>query len=184
MEKWLVRFMGGRSKDAVDWCTNEISTRYSTFNFIHANVANKYANDAQGDDAESYKLPFPDDTYDLVFLTSVFSHMRPEQIRAYLHEISRVMKIGGSCYATYYLIDDFAREQIANNKAAQRFKHDFGNFLSTHKRVPEQTIAVREQLIRSYYQESGLSIQEPILFGSWANRPIHYHYQDVIVATK
>lgn len=169
---------------AVDWCANEISSRYPTFKFIHANIANAYANDAMGDDAKTYKLPFPDNTYDLVFLTSVFSHMRPEEIRAYLLEISRVMKPGASCYATYYLIDDFALEQIAKQKATQNLNHDFGNFISTHKRVPEQTIAVREALIRGYYRESGLSIREPILFGSWANRPHHYGYQDVIVAKK
>ncbi len=169
---------------AVDWCTNEISSPYPNFKFIHANVSNAYANDAKGADAATYKLPFPDNTYDLVFLTSVFSHVRPEEIRAYLHEISRVMKLGANCYATYYLTDDFALEQIAKNEASQNFKHDFGNFLSTHKRVPEQTIAVPEPLIRSYYRESGLSILEPILFGGWANRPHHYGGQDVIVARK
>lgn len=171
-------------KAATDWCTNEISSRHPNFKFIHSNIANAYANDAKGISAAAYKLPFDDDTYDLVFLTSVFSHMRPEEIRAYLHEIFRVMKPGASCYATYYLIDDFANQQIAKNKASQNFKHDFGNFLSTNKRVPEQTIAVQETLIRSYYHESGLSIREPILFGSWANRPHHYGYQDTVVAVK
>lgn len=169
-------------KAAVGWCTDEISSRHPNFRFIHADVSNPYANDGKGSPAETYRLPFPDNTYDLVFLTSVFSHMRPEEIRAYLQEISRVLKRGANCYATYYLIDDFASKQITNGKTSQDFKYDFGNFLSTHKHVPEQTIAVQESLIRSYYLEAGLTIVEPILLGGWANRAEHYGYQDVIIA--
>lgn len=169
---------------AVAWCKSEISTRYPNFRFFHADISNAYANGAKGAEAVTYKLPFPDNSFDLVFLTSVFSHMRPEEIRAYLREISRVMKPDANCYATYYLIDAFALEQITNNKATQNFKHDFGNFLSTNKRVPEQTIAIQESLILSYYLESGLSINTPILYGSWSNRPHYYGYQDVVIATK
>ena len=120
----------------------------------------------------------------MVFLTSVFSHMRPDDIKSYLNEISRVMKPHGRCFITYYLIDGFSAAQISSKQASQNFCYDFGNFLSTHKRVPEQTIAVSEVLIREFYEDAGLVIDEPILFGSWSNRDKHFSYQDVIVATK
>lgn len=169
---------------AVEWCTKEITSRYPNFSFYHADVSNPYAGRECGKPATSYRLPFESEAYDVVFLTSVFSHMRPEDIKSYLNEISRVMKQHGRCFITYYLIDSFSAAQVSSKQASQNFCHDFGSFLSTHKRVPEQTIAVSEVLVREFYEDAGLVIDEPILYGSWANRDKYFSYQDVIVATK
>ena len=169
---------------AVDWCTKEITPHYPNFRFHYADVSNPYAKHEDGRSASAYRLPFGDNTYDVVYLTSVFSHMRPNEIRAYLNEISRVMKLHGKCFITYYLINSFVEEQIACKRALQDFRYDFGDFLSTHKRTPEHAIAVSESLVRSYYQEAGLVIDDPILYGTWATGEKHFSYQDVIVATK
>ncbi len=169
---------------AVDWCTKEVTPHYPNFRFYHADVSNPYAKCENGRSASTYRLPFEDNTYDLVYLTSVFSHMRPNDIRAYLNEISRVMKLHGKCFITYYLINSFVEDQIASKRALQDFRYDFGDFLSTHKRTPEHAIAVSESLIRSFYEEVGLVIDEPILYGSWAIGEKRFSYQDVIVATK
>ena len=56
--------------------------------------------------------------------------------------------------------------------------------MSTHKRTPEHAIAVSELLVRSFYEEAGLVIDEPILYGSWAIGEKRFSYQDVIVATE
>lgn len=169
---------------AVEWCTKEITTPYPNFKFHHADVSNPYAKCENGRAASTYRLPFKDNTYDVVYLTSVFSHMRPGDIRAYLNEISRAMKPHGKCFITYYIINTFVESQIASNKASQDFRYDFGDFLSTHKRTPEHAIAVSESLVRSFYKETGLVIDEPILYGSWAIGEKRFSYQDVIVATK
>ncbi len=169
---------------AVKWCQKEITPHYPNFVFHHADVSNPYAKRKNGRSASTYRLPFEDSTYDVVYLTSVFSHMRPSEIRAYLNQISRVMKPHGKCFITYYLINNFVEAQIASKQASQDFRYDFGDFLSTHKRTPEHAIAVSESLIRSFYEEAGLVIDEPILYGSWAIGEKRFSYQDVIVATK
>lgn len=169
---------------AVDWCRKEISSRYPNFRFHHADVSNPYAYSKKGQPASKYRLPFEDNTYDVVYLTSVFSHMRPSEIRTYLNEISRVMKQNGKSFITYYLIDNFAEAQIESRQELQGFYHDFGDFLSTHKRTPEYAIAVPESLVRKFYNEVGLVIDEPILRGAWTNREKYFSYQDVVVATK
>jgi len=169
---------------AVKWCTKEITGHYPNFRFHHADVSNPYAKCENGQSASAYKLPFDENTYDVVYLTSVFSHMRPSDIKAYLNEISRVMKPHGKCFITYYLINNFVKAQIESNQASQDFRYDFGDFKSTHKRTPEHAIAVSESLVRSFYEEIGLVIDEPILFGSWAVGEKRFSYQDVIVATK
>jgi len=171
-------------KKAVEWCTKEITSRYPNFRFHHADVSNPYAGRKNSRLASKYRLPFEDNTYDVVYLTSVFSHMRPNDIRAYLNEVSRVMKHHEKCFITYYLIDDFAVSQISSKRVSRDFCHDFVDFLSTNKRIPEQTIAVSESLIKSFYKKAGLVIDEPILHGSWSNREKYFSFQDAIVATK
>jgi len=171
-------------KKAVDWCTGEITARYPHFKFHHADVSNPYAKSEDGRSASTYRLPFEDATYDVVYLTSVFSHMRPHEIEAYLNEISRVMKLHARCFITYYLVNSFVEEQIASKRALQDFRYDFGDFLSTHKHTPEHAIAVSESLVRSFYEEAGLKIDEPILYGTWASGEKRFSYQDVIVASK
>lgn len=169
---------------AVEWCSTEITPRYPQFRFLHADVSNPYANEAKGSSATSYRLPFEDSKFDVVFLTSVFSHMRPEEISNYIHEISRVLKVGGKCYATHYLLNEHSRQEIVKKSASQNFQYDFGNFLSTHKRIPEQTIAVSEELIRKFYHEAGLVVCEPIQYGAWANCKIGSGYQDAVISRK
>ena len=169
---------------AVKWCAKEITPRYPNFKFHHADVANPYARREKGQSASTYQLPFESNTYDIVYLTSVFSHMRPGEISVYLNEIARVMKPSGRCFVTYYLINDFSKAQIASNKASQNFRYDFGDFLSSHKRTPEHAIGVYESMIRKFYEEVGLVIDEPILYGSWSVSEKRFSYQDVILATK
>ncbi|MGH2638191.1 MAG: hypothetical protein ACRDF4_02735, partial [Rhabdochlamydiaceae bacterium] len=96
----------------------------------------------------------------------------------------RVLKPRGLCYATHYLINDFSSNQIKNKTASQPFKYEFDDFISTHKNRPEQTIAVDEFLIRTFYEAARLKINEPIHYGSWANRKSDLHYQDLIVSRK
>ena len=169
---------------AVKWCTKEITGNYSNFRFHHADVSNPYATRENGRSASAYQLPFDDNTYDVVYLTSVFSHMRPGDIKAYVNEISRVRKFQGKCFITYYVINDFVKAQLASNLASQDFRYDFGDFFSTHKRTPEHAIAVPESLVRGFYDEIELVTEEPILYGSWAVGEKRFSYQDVIVATK
>lgn len=171
-------------KKAVDWCTQEITTRYQYFRFCHADVVNPYSNREGRDSATDYQIPFPENSFDVVFLTSVFSHMPPREIDRYLGEIQRVLSENGRCFITYYLLNDYSLEQIRKGRASQPFYHSFDGFLSTSRTTPENTIACPEATIREFYAQNGLAIHEPILYGAWSGRERFLTYQDVIVATK
>jgi len=169
---------------AVEWCTQEITSRYPHFHFHHADVRNPYSNPDGKEQAAAYRLPFADNSFDLVPLISVFSHMPPQDINAYLGEISRVLKPGGRCFITYYLLDDFALDRIRRRTASQPFYHDFDGYLSTNHDTPENTIACPETTIRDLYTRNGLMIDEPVHYGSWSGREEYLSYQDVVVARK
>ena len=170
--------------DAVRWCSESITPRFPRFAFHHADVSNSYSNPSGDSAATTYRLPFPDNTFDSVFLTSVFSHMFPKDIEAYLREIHRVTKPGGRSYITYYLLNAESRAQIAARTASQPFYEEFDGFLSTSRQTPENTIAVPEEEVRRMYSKSGLQIEEPIRFGSWCGTRQCVTYQDAVVASK
>lgn len=169
---------------AVAWCSEEISSRFSHFRFHHADLRNPYSNPEGSSNASHYRLPFADETFDFVFLTSVFSHMPPDEIDAYLTEISRVLKPGARSFITYYLLDDFALEQIRQRHASQPFYYEFEGFLSTSSSTPENTIAVPEGTIRQFYVRHDMEIEEPIRYGAWPGRERYLSYQDVVIAHK
>jgi SAM-dependent methyltransferase len=171
-------------RKAVDWCTKEITTRYPHFRFHHADVKNPYSNPEGRNNASKYCLPFSDGSFDIIYLTSVFSHMPPDEINNYMCEIGRVLKPGGRCFITYYLLDDFALNQIQKRKSSQPFYHDFDGYLSTSRSTAENTIACPEDTIRKFYANNGLDIEEPIRYGAWSGRGNYLTYQDVIIARK
>ncbi len=170
--------------DAVEWCNREITSRYSHFHFHHADLENPYSNPKGSGNTEEYELPFEENTFDFVFLTSVFSHLKPNEINSYLYEINRVLKPNGCCFITYYLLDYYAIDQINKGKSSQPFKYLYDGYLTTSRNTHENTIAHPEEAIKKLYEESKLVIKQPILYGSWSGRTQYYSYQDVIIAHK
>ena len=51
-------------------------------------------------------LPFDDESFDLIFLNSVFSHMMTDDVQFYLKEFERVLSKDGAVYATAFIEED------------------------------------------------------------------------------
>lgn len=54
----------------------------------------------------------PDDAFDAVVLWSVFTHLYPDTIEHYLHEIHRALKPGGRLGAPFFVLDPHAFSEI------------------------------------------------------------------------
>ena len=177
---------GGGGYDGIDvsgpsirWCRSALSRRFSNFRFQHADVFNREYNPSGRVAAGEYTLPFEDRRFDFVFLTSVFTHMLPPEIRRYLAEISRVLAPGGALLATFFLTPE------TNGVAlAMRFDHVRDGYRTVNLDVPEQAVAVSEYDVRSWYAAAGLKIVEPVHRGAWSGIENAPTFQDLIVAKK
>lgn len=87
----------------VDWCKENISPVNPAFSFLHQDVYNGLYNPDGKHEASEYRFPFEDGSFDVVFLTSVFTHMLPEDVENYLREIHRLLKPDGRCFSTWLL---------------------------------------------------------------------------------
>jgi len=171
-------------KSGINWCNERIATKYSNFQFIHSDILNKHYNKNGSVLAHEYKFPFADETFDLVFLSSVFTHMFPRDIENYMREIYRVLKHKGNCLITFFIINNESKRLMKNPGSILNFKfHDDGYFW--YKEAdPEAAIAFEEEYIVTLFKSNGMTIDNSIHYGSWCGRDDYLSFQDIVVARK
>lgn len=165
----------------INWCTREITSRYPNFRFTLADIYNKEYNPKGRAEASNYKFPYHEGLFDLVMLNSVFTHMLPNDIQNYFSEIARVLKKGGKCWISFFLLNDRTAESVRLKKSSFDFRHDFGVYRTISENVKEEAVAYDESYIRGLYEKNGMKICEPIEYGSWSS---HGAGQDMILAVK
>lgn len=168
----------------ISWCQENITPRYPNFRFRVADICNKEYNPGGRFAASEYKLPYDDASFDFAFLTSVFTHLLPDEVENYLSEIRRVLVSRGRCLASFFLLNEESLGCIRSGSSTINFRHDFGEYRTKNASRPEAAIAYPEGFIRDLYAEHGLSIVEPIHYGSWPGREDFLSYQDIVVALK
>jgi ubiquinone/menaquinone biosynthesis C-methylase UbiE len=171
----------------VNWCQSRISPKFSNFHFLHSDVYNKHYNKNGKILAQDFRFQFEDKFFDFVFLTSVFTHMFPFDVENYLSEISRVLKPGGKCLISFFILNEESEYLIHAGHSTQKFCYKIDgtdDCLTTNKNVPEMAIAYNEEVIIKLFERYGLKIMQPIHYGSWCKRDTFLSYQDIIVARK
>ena len=170
--------------ESIAWCESAISKRYPNFRFHRIDVANKGYRPEGKTHAASYRFPYDSNSFDLVFLKSVFTHMLADEVPNYLAEVARVTRPCGRCLITFFLIDEESQQLLAEGKAKRSFPFDYGVYRVENQDRPNNAVAYNEAFVRDLYRQSSLQIEEPIHLGSWRGRAGSRFAQDVIVAVK
>ncbi|HET9906563.1 MAG TPA: methyltransferase domain-containing protein [Anaerolineales bacterium] len=171
-------------KAGIDWGQKRISSKFGNFHFLHSDVYNKHYNPEGRIQARDYRFPFESGFFDFVFLTSVFTHMLPPDVENYMSEISRVLKPGGKCLITFFILNEESVRLVRSGKSRLNFKYPLDGCVTIDKNTPEEAIAYEEEVVRNFFDGNGLVISQPIYYGSWCNRQKFVTYQDLIVAEK
>ncbi len=171
-------------KLGVDWCTKNISSQHPHFRFQYVPLENDlYRNDGQN--AAQFTFPYPDGAFDFVILTSVFTHMLPDEVVRYLSEIQRVMCDSGVCVATFFILNEETR-QILKSKADFHFPFDYGHYALMDDQVKAANVAFDTTFLEKTIAQNGLKIEKKI-DGFW--RVGHrvsdvQDFQDVLILKK
>ncbi len=105
----------------VAWCRTDITPKNQRFDFYHADCGNPSYNPAGAETAGVCAFPHPAASFDLVLLTSVFTHLLGPDLRHYLAEVSRLLAPGGVAYATMFLYDSSADAAAGMSRHGIRF---------------------------------------------------------------
>ncbi len=172
-------------KQGIEWCQKKITPKYPNFNFRLVDVYH-YGYHPNGKlESSNYKFPFKNNSFNFVFLMSVFTHMLPNDMDNYLSEISRVLKKDGKCLITYFLFNEEVLNLMKKGLSHRNFKYEYEQYRTIDKNDHEAAIAYDQRLIRNYYERNRLKIIEPVFKGTWVKRKTKLKsYQDIIIAKK
>ncbi len=168
----------------IDWCKENITPRNPKFQFQLADIANQHYNPSGKYAAEKYGFPYPDKSFDLIFLTSVFTHLPAAAVANYIAEIFRVMKPGGRCLITWFILNPESQLLIEQGRSTRNIRYPLEGCMTENPAVPEMAIGYMEDRVRTLYKEVGLVLAEPINFGTWCSRQSGLSYQDICVASR
>jgi len=170
-------------KTGIDWCQKYITTKHSNFQFRYVPLKNDLYRDS-GNDAADFVFPYEDNSFDCVVLTSVFTHMLPEEVENYLGEIQRVLKKGGKCFVTFFILNEDAKKFISKNNHFN-FPFDKGHYALMDEKVKGANVAFEEYYLEEVFLQKKLKIHAKH-FGYWAGREKakSVDFQDVIILEK
>lgn len=167
----------------IKWPQQEISTRRSHFNFRLVNIYNHHYNPAGSIKAKDFVFPYENESFDFIFLASVFTHMQTEEVRHYLEEIYRVLNLGGKCLCSFFLLNTESENLITEGKSSLEFVHELNECFTTNPDNPEAAIAFSESLLLNWILESGFTVINKY-YGSWCGREKYTSGQDILILNK
>ncbi len=188
MARPLTRYLSSGSYEGFDvvetgvtWCKENITKEHSNFNFTYVELKNDLYTDS-GADASIFKFPYEDNSFDLVFLTSVFTHMVAHEVEHYMQEIARVLKPGGKVFSTFFILSDASKKHMIGTDFEFKFKRE--NHTLMDDKVTAANVAYEEHYLKNQLlEENGFTLKH-FLPGSWSSAPNSFDFQDIVVAEK
>lgn len=171
-------------KSGINWCRKHISPTYPNFNFKHIDLKNELYNLKTNREAKEFIFPYSDGEFDFVFLTSVFTHMLPEDVVGYLKQIFRVLKKGGTCFCTFFIINEESK-QLMNSSDGIHFNLNYGNYYLHNINVKEANVAYDENYLTHLTETTGFKTDNKH-YGYWSGREKNksVDFQDILVLKK
>lgn len=166
---------------SINWCEKKIGSQRSNFEFARIDVRSLAYNPRGSHEAERYQFPYEDESFDVILLKSVFTHMRPGEVNNYLHEVSRLLKTGGRCLATFFLLNEEQARLAREGKNALAFDHGTGPWRYVYENSPESAAAYDESYVLELLDQSGL--KGNIHYGRWSGRNDGLSFQDILLLT-
>ena len=165
----------------VTWCRTHVASRFPNFRFQLADVRNQTYNPKGTTAASEHRFPYDDASFDLVIVVSVFTHMLARDVERYVMEIARVLKRGGRCFVSFYLLNDDARRNIAAGTSAFHFTSTVGGCRVQKADSPESAVAYEEERVRDLFGRYHLRM-DPVLHGTWSST--NTQTQDIVIASR
>ncbi len=167
--------------DEVAWCRASITPRFPNFRFQRPDVQNARYNPHGSIPADGFRFPYPDETFDFAFATSVFTHMLPSDVARYLSELGRVLRPGGRALLTWFVLNEQCEAILPTDQFS--FGHAVGVARANDPSSLEAAVAYPQDWIRATLEASSLTL-EKVKPGGWCGTPSPPTWQDVTIVRR
>lgn len=150
---------------SIEACQNNKALRSKEFTFQLLDVQNPIWNPEGKHKASDYVFPFPANTFDIIFLVSVFTHMLPSDLVNYVQEIGRMVKPDGRVLVTVFL-SDYGTEYVSLN-----FPYEEQGYFVHSRTTPEKAVAYPLAYLKGEFQRAELELTKEPLLGQWRKTP-------------
>jgi SAM-dependent methyltransferase len=166
---------------SVGWCRRRLAAAHPNFEFERIDVRSDAYNPGGRHAAEAYAFPYPEESFDVVLLKSVFTHLRPGAVENYLRELARLLAPGGRALATFFLLG--GRQEALRREGLNRidFRYGEGVWRHAYRESPESAVAYREEFVLGLLGRYGLALRRPVLYGSWSGLREGLSFQDMLL---
>jgi ubiquinone/menaquinone biosynthesis C-methylase UbiE len=170
------------SPELIEWCVENISPLYRNVRFQHIDVHGSYSNPNGTLSASQVHIDLETSKADLLMAISLFTHMLIPDVRFYLAEARRVLKLGGRLAATFFLLNDASVRAMRTKAATYDFQFDAGCGSKGWRQEPlEEAVAHEEGRIVQMIADAHFKVHS-LLRGGWIANTLENH-QDMILAT-
>ena len=150
---------------SIDWCERHVSPLNPGFHFYHADCGSGSYNPQGSIATSSYRFPHPDASFDLILLTSVCTHLPPDELTHYLSEIARLLTPDGTAYASFFLFGPDGRPNRASTHPLE-FPFHHGDYSVNREDFPANGVAFHERFILAALDRAGLKLLGEPRYGS------------------
>ena len=165
----------------IDWCEQTITPLYPSVRFRHLDVRHPLYNLEGRLETAKTPLPFADESFDVVCMISVLTHLDLPEVLHYAAEAARLLAPGGRCFVTAFLMNAPARAALA--AGGGRIAFDPAGEGPTHYSnldAPLAGVAFDEDALLERFLRHDLRRIPPARYGCWSGR-ILPNFQDICV---
>jgi len=163
------------ARTGIDWCRERYVGLQVPFRFEPADVRNAVYNPSGRSDADTFRFPYEDSSFEFAFATSVFTHLLPGAADRYLAEAGRVLAPGGRLFATWFAFEGPVGAQFTVDER-------FSPAAIADAGAPESAVAYPAEWLRERLGAHGFTLRA-IHPGTWRGGP-GATMQDVVVAVR
>jgi SAM-dependent methyltransferase len=176
----------------IDFLNRFFHPAHPNFCFRWADIHNTFYDPSGRVSAAAYRFPAEHASMDLVFATSVFTHMLPANVAHYFREVARILRPDGRGIFSFFLLDHDRSNQLRPlhfSRPDFNFDHSYGeyggDFAIAAPNNPEFMTAYSLNLIRQMATAAGLVFALAPVPGLWSGSvAVSIGAQDLIVLQK
>jgi SAM-dependent methyltransferase len=173
-------------KEHIEFASRNFEAVNSNFQFIYADIFNSIYNPNGKIDPSTYRFPANNESIDVIYAASVYTHLLPQTVEHYFEETSRVLNRNGKAMFSFFILDDYLGVGESAHELYE-FEHGLPNQLGVASKYidrPEAVIAYSIFKIKEMAIKYNLKV-EKIIHGYWSK--IHsdaMHEQDLVVLAR